>query len=66
MLGVMKVNEQQYIVEAEKKVFDIKGLPESIPKREINTVGVIGAGTMGGGIAMNFAITRNFFPIIFF
>ena len=55
MLGVIKVNEQQYIVEAEKKVLDIKGLAESIPKREINTVGVIGAGTMGGGIAMNFA-----------
>ena len=54
MLGVIKVNEQHYIVEAEKKVLNIKGLPESIPKREINTVGVIGAGTMGGGIAMNF------------
>ena len=54
MLGVIKLNEQQYIVEAEKKVLDIKGLTESIPKREINTVGVIGAGTMGGGIAMNF------------
>jgi 3-hydroxyacyl-CoA dehydrogenase len=54
MLGVIKVNEQQYIVEAEKKVLDIRGLPESIPKREINTVGIIGAGTMGGGIAMNF------------
>ena len=54
MLGVIKLNEQQYIVEAEKKVRDIKGLTESIPKREINTVGVIGAGTMGGGIAMNF------------
>ena len=52
---MIKVNEQQYIVEAEKKVLDIKGLAESIPKREINTVGVIGAGTMGGGIAMNFA-----------
>ena len=51
---MIKLNEQQYIVEAEKKVQDIKGLTESIPKREINTVGVIGAGTMGGGIAMNF------------
>ena len=51
----MKMNEQNYILEAEKKVLDIKSLPESIPKREINTVGVIGAGTMGGGIAMNFA-----------
>ena len=51
----MKVDEQQYIFQAEKRVLDIKGLPESMPKREINTVGVIGDGTMGGGIAMNFA-----------
>ena len=51
----MKMDEQNYVLEAEKKVLDIRGLPESIPKREINTVGVIGAGTMGGGIAMNFA-----------
>ena len=49
------MDEQNYILEAEKKVLDIKGLPESLPKREINTVGIIGAGTMGGGIAMNFA-----------
>ena len=49
------MDEQNYILEAEKKVVDIKGLPESLPKREINSVGIIGAGTMGGGIAMNFA-----------
>jgi 3-hydroxyacyl-CoA dehydrogenase len=55
MLGMMKMDEQMYILEAEQRVLDIKGLPESIPEREINTVGVIGAGTMGGGIAMNFA-----------
>jgi 3-hydroxyacyl-CoA dehydrogenase len=29
-------------------------LPEGTPLREISTVGVIGAGTMGGGITMNF------------
>lgn len=28
--------------------------PSSTPKRDIQKVGVIGAGTMGGGIAMNF------------
>ena len=49
------MDEQKYILDAEKRVLDIKGLPGSIPKREINSVGVIGAGTMGGGIAMNFA-----------
>ena len=51
----MKMDEQKYILDAEKRVLDIKGLAGSIPEREINTVGVIGAGTMGGGIAMNFA-----------
>ena len=45
----------EYIEEAEKKVWDVPGLSVSLPKREIQTIGVIGAGTMGGGIAMNFA-----------
>ena len=51
----MKMDEQNYILESEKKVLDIIDLPESLPRREINGVGIIGAGTMGGGIAMNFA-----------
>ena len=45
----------EYIEQAEKKVWDVPGLSVSLPKREIQTIGVIGAGTMGGGIAMNFA-----------
>ena len=49
------MDEQNYILESEKKVLNIIGLPESLPGREINSVGIIGAGTMGGGIAMNFA-----------
>ena len=49
------MDEQNYILESEEKVLDIIGLPESLPRREINAVGIIGAGTMGGGIAMNFA-----------
>ena len=32
----------------------IDDLPADTPLRSINRVGVIGAGTMGGGIAMNF------------
>jgi len=32
----------------------IADLPEGLPLREIRKVGVIGAGTMGGGITMNF------------
>ncbi|MFL1485719.1 3-hydroxyacyl-CoA dehydrogenase NAD-binding domain-containing protein [Marinobacter sp. LN3S78] len=40
---------------AEREVSKVPGLPKDTPIRDIKTVGVIGAGTMGGGIAMNFA-----------
>ncbi|RYF77332.1 MAG: 3-hydroxyacyl-CoA dehydrogenase, partial [Comamonadaceae bacterium] len=39
---------------AERAASKIPDVPEDTPKREIKSVGVIGAGTMGGGIAMNF------------
>ena len=39
---------------AERAVGKIPGLDKNTPQTEINAVGVIGAGTMGGGIAMNF------------
>ncbi|MDP9123944.1 MAG: 3-hydroxyacyl-CoA dehydrogenase NAD-binding domain-containing protein [Pseudomonadota bacterium] len=39
---------------AERAASKIPDVPESTPVREINRVAVIGAGTMGGGIAMNF------------
>ncbi len=44
-----------YIAQAGKAAWDVEGLDPNTPKREIKTVGIIGAGTMGGGIAMNFA-----------
>ena len=44
-----------YIAEAGKKAWEVPGLDANTPQREIKTVGIIGAGTMGGGIAMNFA-----------
>ncbi|MFC4260816.1 3-hydroxyacyl-CoA dehydrogenase NAD-binding domain-containing protein [Marinobacter lacisalsi] len=40
---------------AEREVSKVPGLPKDTPVRDIKKVGVIGAGTMGGGIAMNFA-----------
>ncbi|CBS90387.1 3-hydroxyacyl-CoA dehydrogenase NAD-binding domain-containing protein [Azospirillum lipoferum] len=40
---------------AEREVAKVPGLPAGTPTREIRKVGVIGAGTMGGGIAMCFA-----------
>ena len=38
----------------ERAASKIADVPENTPLREIRTVGVIGAGTMGGGITMNF------------
>ena len=39
---------------ADRACSKIPDVPESTPKREVKSVGVIGAGTMGGGITMNF------------
>ncbi|MEP4196191.1 MAG: 3-hydroxyacyl-CoA dehydrogenase NAD-binding domain-containing protein [Aliishimia sp.] len=44
-----------YIATAGAAAWDVPGITETTPRREITTVGIIGAGTMGGGIAMNFA-----------
>ena len=40
---------------AERAASKIPDIPESTPTRDIRSAAVIGAGTMGGGIAMNFA-----------
>jgi 3-hydroxyacyl-CoA dehydrogenase len=40
---------------AERESAKIKGLPKDIKLRDIKHVGIIGGGTMGGGIAMCFA-----------
>lgn len=45
----------QHVFFAERKAAQIPGLPKGTPTRSIKSVAVIGAGTMGGGIAMNFA-----------
>ena len=45
---------QQYFFFAERKAAKIDNIPEGTQPREIRKVGVIGAGTMGGGISMNF------------
>ena len=44
-----------YIAASGKAAWDVPGLSADTPRREIRTVGIIGAGTMGGGISMNFA-----------
>ena len=45
---------QRHIFFAERQAAKIDGLPRDIQLRDIKKVGVIGAGTMGGGISMNF------------
>ncbi|MBW4329388.1 enoyl-CoA hydratase/isomerase family protein [Stakelama sp. CBK3Z-3] len=45
---------QRHIFFAERKASKIDDVPDDIQKRDIKRVGVIGAGTMGGGISMNF------------
>jgi 3-hydroxyacyl-CoA dehydrogenase len=45
---------QRHMFFAERQAAKIDGLPKDIQLREIKKVGVIGAGTMGGGISMNF------------
>jgi len=44
----------RHIFSAERAASKIPDLPADTPVREIRKVGVIGAGTMGGGITMNF------------
>src|SRR3954471_21086797 len=46
---------QQYAFFAEREVWKIPDVPADTPTIPVNKVGIIGAGTMGGGIAMNFA-----------
>ncbi|GKT24617.1 3-hydroxyacyl-CoA dehydrogenase NAD-binding domain-containing protein [Acidovorax sp. SUPP3334] len=44
----------RHLFMAERAASKIADVPSDTPKRDIRKVGVIGAGTMGGGIAMNF------------
>jgi len=46
---------QRYVFFAERQVWKIPDVPEDTPTIPVHKVGIIGAGTMGGGIAMNFA-----------
>ncbi|HYW58739.1 MAG TPA: 3-hydroxyacyl-CoA dehydrogenase NAD-binding domain-containing protein [Polaromonas sp.] len=44
----------RHIFAAERAASKIPDVPADTPQREIKSIAVIGAGTMGGGIAMNF------------
>ena len=45
---------QRYVFFAERAVWKVPDVPEDTETLPVGKVGVIGAGTMGGGIAMNF------------
>jgi 3-hydroxyacyl-CoA dehydrogenase len=44
----------QHVFFAERKAANVPNLDKNLTKRDIKSVAIIGAGTMGGGIAMNF------------
>jgi len=53
MAGVQSA-AQRYVFFAERQAAKIPNLPKDAELRTIRKVGVLGAGTMGGGITMNF------------
>ena len=56
-LGLLQAPESRalrHIFFAERAAPKVAGIPADTPTRSIASVAVIGAGTMGGGIAMNF------------
>jgi 3-hydroxyacyl-CoA dehydrogenase len=54
-LGSDQSKAQRHIFFAERTATKIPDVPKDTPVRPITSAAVIGAGTMGGGIAMNFA-----------
>ena len=54
LMSGLQARAQQYFFFAERKAAKIDGIGEDVKPRQIARVGVIGAGTMGGGISMNF------------
>jgi 3-hydroxyacyl-CoA dehydrogenase len=54
-MGNPQARALQHVFFAQRQVSRIPGITKETPRREIARVGIIGAGTMGGGIAMNFA-----------
>ncbi|HZB92230.1 MAG TPA: 3-hydroxyacyl-CoA dehydrogenase NAD-binding domain-containing protein [Stellaceae bacterium] len=55
LLGGEQSKAQRYFFFAERDAAKIPDVPADTPVRPIGKAAVIGAGTMGGGIAMNFA-----------
>lgn len=54
LMGTPESSALRHLFMAERAASKIDDVPSSTPRREIKAVAVVGAGTMGGGIAMNF------------
>jgi len=54
LMNGVQSRAQRYLFFAERQAAKIPGIADNLPLRPIRRVGVIGAGTMGGGISMNF------------
>lgn len=54
-MGTPQARAQQHFFFAERAAGHVPGLDKDASLRDIKQVAIIGAGTMGGGIAMNFA-----------
>ena len=54
LLGTTQSKAQRYVFFAERQAAKVADISAGEPTRRIAKVGVIGAGTMGGGISMNF------------
>ncbi|MGI6245895.1 MAG: 3-hydroxyacyl-CoA dehydrogenase NAD-binding domain-containing protein [Pseudochelatococcus sp.] len=53
--SLSKLAPADYVAEATRRAGQVDGLDPAGRLRPLDSVGIIGAGTMGGGIAMNFA-----------
>jgi 3-hydroxyacyl-CoA dehydrogenase len=54
LVASVESQAQRYMFFAERETTKIPDVPSDTPVRPVKSVGVIGAGTMGGGIAMTF------------
>ncbi|KKW68171.1 3-hydroxyacyl-CoA dehydrogenase [Lampropedia cohaerens] len=62
LMGTPESRALRHFFFAERAASKIDDVPPDTPQREIRKVGIIGAGTMGGGIAMNFLNAG--FPVV--
>ncbi len=54
LLATAESRAMRHAFFAERSASHVRGVAQDTPVREIRRVGVVGAGTMGGGISMNF------------